>query len=739
MVNQSQSMPPSEGVDAAVRRTFEPLGGSLGEAFQGAWDREADLALPEVIQHPPKNLRQRAIDPGQFDAAPDPQSHPWRWLLLWVLGCLASSAAVVGAFLWLVNLPPIANCDNPATITTDRAALSCVQVAAETGDLEAVIAGLTMVEGWGPDHGLAPEIPPLVEDWSAMVVAAAEQELRQGRYQEAEALLTRLPRQIRGYSVGQALLAEWNQEWEAGSALVAQAQTAIARQDWPGASAQVLALATLTHPHWREEQVRAITRQIYVEQQAQAQIRQAVALASLGGTERLVEASRRVGQMSPDTVAYQSAQTYLDRWSDLLLAVALQRWYQADLDGAIHLGQVVSHNPHRAKAAQELIWLSQARQKARESLGPWKVNAHQMAGFYAAMLTANRIPSDSPYYPQAQSSLATWRTHLDGMATLQLAQIPGDIRQVNALKLALRQAETIPPDHPRRVQAQTLMAHWQRSLEQLEDAPYLRQARQSAQTNTPEGLRQAIALAQRIDLNRALRQEAQGFIYEWTHRLQTLEDQPVLDRAYQLAAAGQFSQAVAAASTVQAGRALYDEAQRAIAQWQRTSAAQARRPDWSSDVPASALPNPSRATAAAAPPQPRAVSPANADPLTPPVPSSLDAPWSPGLPTRIETVPGDDLPLPPDPAPIPVPLRMTPPGARHPQVLAQPTPPALISPPPTLSPPIVVPPSPILTPPPTRPGPTSHLDNAPAKAQGDPADAAHPLEVIYTGSIYLGI
>ncbi len=251
------------------------------------------------------------------------------------------------------------------------------------------------------------------------------------------------------YPVGQNLLAAWNQDWEVGSALVAKAQTAMANQDWRTVSAQVLALGDLTHPHWQEEQVHTIARQIYAEQQAQAQIRQAVTLASLGSPERLITASRLVSLLSTETLARQSAQTYLDRWGNLLLAEGIQRWYRNDLDGAIQLGHAVLSNPNRAKAAQELIWLGLARRMARESLGSWTVTPSQMASLYTAMLLANRIPSDSPYYPQAQSSVATWRTHLDGMGTLQLAQLPGGIPQVNTLKIALRQAGAGPnPDGP---------------------------------------------------------------------------------------------------------------------------------------------------------------------------------------------------------------------------------------------------------------------------------------------------
>lgn len=688
MVHQSSAVPQPEGppFKAETEGSLEDVIASLR-----AEATESYLAMPEVIQHPPKR--------GGRPLASPRRGSTWRWLLLSLLSCLATSAAAVGAFLWLVTLPPSTNCSDPAQITTDRAALSCAQIAADDGNLEAVVAGLNLVESWGPDHWLSHEIEPLVEEWSAVTVAAAEQELRNGRRDEAVALLEHIPRQSAWYGTGQKLLADWNQDWEAGSALVAKAKTAMAQQDWRTASAQVLALGELSHPHWREEQVQAISRQIQAEQQAQAQIRRAVTLASAGGTERLIAAMGLLLPLSSDLLAHETAQAYLDRWSDLLLTEGLQRWYGADLDRAVHIGQAVSRNPNRAQVAQEFLWLSRSRQLARQSLEDWRVSPTQMAALYRAMLLVNRIPNDSPYHPQAESSLATWRAHLEGMGTLQLAQLPGGIAQIDTLKLAIQQAESIAPDHPRRVQAQTLVAHWRQLLERIEDAPYLAQAHQWAKANTPDGLRQAITSASRITPNRALRQDAQGWIYVWNHRLQTLEDRPVLDRAYELAEKGQLSQAVVEASGVQPGRALYDEAQTAIGQWRRTIAAQEQARDLEGAtndslpdpvqpvarpvIEPSALPRPAAPVSAPAPAMrpPVTAPPATTANTNPPQPEVIAPSSRPSqLPDRIETVPDSALPAPAAAPPRPL---MTP--TNRPAVPLAP-PPVITTPPPVAEP-----------------------------------------------------
>ncbi|MFH7243914.1 MAG: hypothetical protein ACHWZW_13810 [Spirulina sp.] len=755
MLDQSQSVPDPDGSRSGSGGSLDGMIDTLSQTLRGgAAEAEAYLAIPEVIQHPPKRPQGHPRQPSS--------GRPWRWLLLSLLSCLATSAAAVGAFLWLVSLPPSTNCDDPTQITTNRAALSCAQRAADDGDLESVLAGLALVQGWGTDHWLSHEIDPLVEEWSAVVVAAAEQELRNGNRDEAEALIGHIPTGSSWYSAGQNLLAGWNQEWEQGAALVAKAQTAMAQQDWRTASAQVLALGELSHPHWREEQVQAISRQIQVEQQAHAQIRKAVTLASPGGTDRLIEALGLVNQVSAETLAHQTAQTYRDRWSDLLLAEGLQRWYNADLDRAVQIGQVVARNPNRAKVAQELIWLSQGRKLARQSIGDWKVNPHQMATIYRAMLLVNRIASDSPYYPQAQSSLATWRTHLEGMGTLQLAQLAGGIHQADALKLAIRQAETIPPNHPRRMQAQTLLAHWRQDLERMEDAPYLAQAHQFAKANTPEGLRQAIASASQITSGRALRQEAQGWVYLWTQRLQTQEDQPVLDRAYALAEEGKLSQAVVEASTVLAGRALHDEAQAAITEWERAinRQEQARYPVRRRAVaPLVTQPAPTP-SATAQPPAPSV--PRSAPAISPPAVSSPPRPASQGrpsqLPDRIETVPGNTLPAatPPAPAtlrpveppprplvaPAPVNIRPTAPAETSPPpTLVTPPPASVTAPEPTAAPaPIQVPP-PSATPAPPDPEPTSQgtVEDPSSSLESRLPSRSGEAEVLYTGALYMGL
>ncbi len=584
-------------------------------------------------------------------------SQSWRLLLISLLSCVAAGGAAVGAFLWLVNLPPTANCENAATVTTDRAQLFCAQTAAESRELPDVLAALDLAGRWTEGHPLYYEVQPLVEQWSWVVLQAADQELRgNGSMAEAQTLVGHIPAHSSVFSPAQEKIAVWQTEWDQGEAIRATAQAALKQKDWPAASSQVQALAKLNNSHWRVSQVQALTRQIRQERQAQELLDRAVATAAPGGSDRLAAALRTASQIDEGTYARQQAQPYLNRWSDLLLTLGLDKWYASDLNAAIALGRSAALNPDRAQVAQELIWLSQSRQTAQQSLTSWRTSPDQVVQLYQAMLTANRVPQGSPYYPQAQSSVIAWRQHLGDLAKFQTAQAVGQVRDRDALSVAIAQAAEVPLGHPRRVQAQTMVAHWRQEIERLEDRPYLVKAHELASAKTHEGLQAAIATAQAIALPRALRSEAQGWVYVWTSELQVMEDQPMLNRARSLASEGKLSQAIVEATGIRPGRALYDEARGAIAGWQGQIAAaeRARQAALQRAAAARAAAITTEETASADLETP--LDGADAAPLTAteaPAPALAPAPAMPRfrpspLPDRIETVPGEAAPAPSD-------------------------------------------------------------------------------------------
>jgi hypothetical protein len=609
---------------------------------------DAVLPVPQTVLYPPTAGSSRS----------------WRWLLVAFASCCTAGSIAIGALLWLINLPPYADCTNLSTLSSDRDQLYCAQVAAESGDLQDLVAGLELLGQWTPEHPLHREVQPLVNQWSEAMLTAARGKLRDNDLSGAIALVNRIPSTSDTYEAAQTAIAAWRQEWNQGDAIFAKAQTALQQKDWATASEQIQALSDLSNPFWRGQQVQTLAQQIRQEQQAQRLLAQAKTLAAPGGVERLSGALRATSQIEPSTYTWKEAQSYMDSWSDLLLGVAIDKWYAAQLDEAITLGQRVALNPNREQEAQALVWLSQGRKLALDSVSDWRTSPQQLMGLYRAMLLVNQIGPESRFYPQAQSSLATWKVHLQDLGQIQIAQTLSGLGNRDALRAAIAKAAAVPTDHPRRQQAQTLISHWHKEIQRIEDRPWLIQAHQIAQTKNPGSLKQAMATASQIQLGRALRQEAQSWIYVWNHQAQVLEDQPILNRARAMADRGELAQAIAEASLIQPDRALAGQAQGAIATWTariREIELARLRARQEALAQATATPDPLATDEAAADLQTPAASlmpETTAAPLwSQPAPREMPMPEP--LPRRIETVPAEALP-PAEPQAAPSPLYSAP-------------------------------------------------------------------------------
>ena len=153
------------------------------------------------------------------------------------------------------------------------------------------------------------------------------------------------------------------------------------------------------------------------------------------------------------------------------------------------------------------------------------------------------------------------------MIQLQSANALAEIGQKATYRMAIAKAEEITQERPQRVQAQTLVSHWQKEIQRIEDRPILNEAVQIATKGGKANLRQAIAQAQKVEQGRALRIQGQTYIAEWEDRIEIIEDQPIMTQAEQLATRGKLREAIAQAEKVQEGRALYKTAQESILAW----------------------------------------------------------------------------------------------------------------------------------------------------------------------------
>ncbi len=490
----------------------------------------------------------------------------WPVLGLGILGL--SGGVAVGALLWLTQLPPLPDCDNLSRLAADAERLYCVQQAAQSGDLEQLTIALNLAGQWTAEHPLHTEGQRLMASWSAMVLAIAQTQLEQSDLESALAIARRIPSSSPTYPEVQATLAQWQEQWQQGESAYLTAQEALQAQNWDLASAQVTVLGVINNDHWRRRSDQ-LAAQVLMERRARQLLQRAVNLAKSNQPEQLGKAIALTHtEVDRQTYAWKDAQVQMDQWSQILLDTGTQDWEAGRFDRAITLAAMIPNDLSLAKEAQSLIDFSQAEKLANQGTPTWAPSMGQIVGLMEAIAAVKPIQPDSRFYAKAEAKLADWQGQIQDLVQLQLANTTASLGHYATYQLAIQQAELVAPDRPRRIQAQTLVAHWTRELQRIEDRPVLEQARQLAAPETIPALREAIATARQIELGRALRNEAQGEIAKWTRRIETLEDQPILDAAWTLAQRGRLSEAIQEAGRIASGRALHGTAQAAISQWQ---------------------------------------------------------------------------------------------------------------------------------------------------------------------------
>ena len=565
--------------------TNDPCRG-VGRAM-GRKRRDPQLALESGAGEVPLEIGAAATSAMEADVLAKGKS--WKWLLVGINVCGLLGGVAAAAFLWMLAVPPEPECHNLKTFSADIERLYCAETAARSGDLTEILAGIDLLSRWSPDRPLYRDAQRLIDTWSDQLLQTAKQTMIAGDFAAARRLIGQIPLNSPVYAEAQDSVAQWQSTWDLGGAIATQVETALVAQNWAEASAQVQRLQNIPHDFWRLQQFRALSQRVWQERQARKLLPEALKQAQKGDR---AQALTLVSQMQANTYARREIQPLADQWGLDLLDQGRERWRMGDFAGAIALAtQVRSSSSTLTAEADALETLVAARRHAILTATRWTVSAQDIYTLEEAIAQIQRIPQHSRFYPQAQDSRLSWQQQVEDLRTLQMAQLFAQIGATETYRVAIAQAETIAPDHLRRQQAQTLVAHWQQELEQLEDTPTLAQARALAADGSRGALRAAIAQASRIALGRALRSEAQAYVYQWNAAIQRMEDEPFLVLAQAQAQRGNWQDAIRAAEVIRPGRVLYPTAQTTIAGWRdRILQAEARRR--TQEAPPRAVPNP---------------------------------------------------------------------------------------------------------------------------------------------------
>jgi hypothetical protein len=548
-----------------------------------------DLEVVEILPVAPPPPPKVPVPPPPKARSPHPQ-RPRRlialiqsigWTALW-LGVLALSGGLsMIAYQRLTDLPPVPDCQGLSPLAADAERLFCAREAAQSGYLGDLTSAVDLVRGWPADHPLQRDVQVLLKDWSQGLLKLANAEIGRSNLFGAIDIASRIPSTSPLYEEAQTAIAAWQHQWQEGETIYNEAQRALQAQNWDLAGDHLRALGQLENIYWRQQKVDALANQILLEQQAWQVLQQARQLAAGANPAQLGTALELVQTISPQSYAWRAGEAELNRWSQLLISYGMQQWEEGNLEAAIALVDVVPPDPELAPEAYDFLQFSYAQRRAQVDTEFWKPTVAHVAGLLEAIATAQQIRPESPFYDQAQANLVQWQAQVGDALHLNLSDAIARIGSQTSLEIAIAHAARISPERPRRLQAQTLMAHWQQEVQRMEDRPILIQAQQTASANTIPALEAAIAQAQTIEQGRALRIEAQTVIATWRKRIERIEDQPILDEAIALGQSGRLPDAIQTAGRIGRDRALFAEAQRQIEDWQgnlRNQAIAADRP-----------------------------------------------------------------------------------------------------------------------------------------------------------------
>jgi hypothetical protein len=510
----------------------------------------------------PQHIETQVLKPGQY-----PRSAVWMWPLLWLSLLLGSSAVGLWAVAWMTRIPPLPDCQQISTFSADSERLYCARVGAEAGTAENLIAAMELVSTWDAGHPLYKDSEKLLQNWSTALFEQAQQAVQKGNLNQAVSLAEKIPARSSRHDQAQTAIAKWQAEWQQGETLTAQIEQAIKTRDWAGAKQALQALKQLKSDYWLADRHQDLAQRVKREESARQQLEAAQTLAASGKIADIAQAFAQARSIDLQTQAWSEAKSVIDTWAETLLQYGFQKWEQEDLEAAIAIIQLVPVDLAQAPEAKDLVTFAHAQRLATQNKEDWLPTYGTILNLLEARSALQQISQASPFQAQAKARLDEWTQKLEDTQTLYVASLFAQLGHKPLYQMAIAKANQITTDRPQRLQAQTLISHWHKEIERLEDRPTLARAEQLATGGKIENYQAAIQAATQVELGRALRIEAQTKIAHWSNQIEMIEDRPFLDKALALANEGKLQQAIQAASQVKSDRALYPEAQRSVQEW----------------------------------------------------------------------------------------------------------------------------------------------------------------------------
>ena len=510
------------------------------------------------LGQPPKESEENSQPPGEYNPL-------WRiFLKKWQFWLAVSLMMSVGmgfvAISSLLNLTSQSNCSKifwPTASANDR--FFCAQEAASKRTADDLLRAIELVNALPQDHPLRPRINGQIDRWSQDIIKLGNASFQEGKLEEAIAIARKVPQNVPAYATVQKQIEKWQSIWSDAEKIYRTAEDHLRQEEWTLAFRQATLLLDSGNTFWESAKYEELTKVIQATRAEGNKLVKARNTASDGSLDNLVTGIKLAQGIGQNSYLYQSANKLIAEFSKKIMAIAQKRLQAGDWQQATAIVNQIPEAGNLKEQIQDFNLLASATAQGMTG---------SVDGLSKAIEIAQKLNSGRPLYKQAQDLVGRWQQEMADVKVLDLASRLAAPGGVNDLKAAIAQLQTVPESNPRRAEVRSQISRLSRQIELLEDSPYLQRANDLANTGDPNSLEAAVAQASRIAQGRALYGEAQGKIQAWIERRQRLQDQPFLERAQQLAARGNLAEAIEMARRIRSGRVLYDEARSNIRNWE---------------------------------------------------------------------------------------------------------------------------------------------------------------------------
>ncbi|MBD6615779.1 chromosome segregation ATPase [Komarekiella sp. 'clone 1'] len=489
-----------------------------------------------------------------------------RWLKSWVLWSVLLTLLIPGsigflAMAILLKLPSAPNCPSIFwPLASASVRLHCAQLAASKQTVNDLLQAIALVKQLPESHPLHGEIDRFLEEWSRDILQLADQSFQAGNLEEAIATARKIPEDLPTSKLVDDQVSKWQSVWSKAEGIYQDSEKELQQRRWQSAFMLAAKLLRVDNKYWASTKYDQLNRTITTAREDGDKLAKAEGLANTKIVDNLLAAIKLAESIGQNSYFYQKAQESIPAFGRKMLELAQAKLDKRNADDALDIVRQIPENTGLQAEIDDFIALGEAQRSA------WIGN---VSGLEAAIAQAQQIDPSRPVYNKAQELVARWQLEIEDVARLEKARILANQGTVNDLTAAIAEVQLIPASNPRAPEARQEMSRWRAQVETIEDQPYLERAEQIAVFEDINSLQAAIAEVSQVRRGRALYPEARRKIRNWTAKIQRIQDQPYLDQARELAQSGNLPAAISTAQQIaSSGRSLSGEAQAAIDDWQ---------------------------------------------------------------------------------------------------------------------------------------------------------------------------